>query len=444
MVNLLYLFLISLCLNKLLNIDNIYLKEYQNNKNNFSIIIDIFEDYQIFKKDIFQIILKSENIKEQEQNIIFLCSIFGKSVLYNPHLECSLKEVIPNLKGPFYLKKEHFQKSFQIKENEKYISYILEINEKIFYRGIINNEITKINKNNYILYFNYKSCDFKIPIAMALDNNYIYLTIIAIHSIMLNSYPETFYIFYIMHSPDFTEINKNKLLNLTNKYNRCSIQLIDMKNEYKDEAILQDRITTPTYYRISLPYLLPQYDKLIYLDGDIICYGDLKEMYYIDMENYYYKGFLYYSNDPSCANNDIYIGAGVLLVNNKELRKDDMVNKMIAYMKNNRNTLKLLDQTIINYVCKDKIGFLPAKYGRLNFLDLIERNESVYDNKKYKYTREELEESYINPIIYHFIFKPWVVMDKYQAFLFWDFVKKIGIYEEVCSFYNVCEQLKQK
>ena len=103
MVNLLYLFLISLCLNKLLNIDNIYLKEYQNNKNNFSIIIDTLEDYQVFKKDIFQIILKSENIKEQEQNIIFLCSIFGKSVLYNPHLECSLNELIPNLKGPFYL-----------------------------------------------------------------------------------------------------------------------------------------------------------------------------------------------------------------------------------------------------------------------------------------------------------------------------------------------------
>ena len=212
----------------------------------------------------------------------------------------------------------------------------------------------------------------------------------------------------------------------------------------KNEPILQDRITTPTYYRISLPNLLPQYDKLIYLDGDIICYGDLKEMYYIDMENYYYKGFLYYSRDPFCANNDIYIGAGVLLVNNKELRKDDMVNKMISYMKKNRNTLKMLDQTIINYVCKDKIGFLPAKYGRLNFLDLIERNESVYDNKKYKYTREELEESYLNPIIYHFIFKPWVVMDKYQAFLFWDFAKKIGIYEEVCSFYNVCEKLKTK
>ena len=74
------------------------------------------------------------------KNIIFKCNIFGKTILYNPHIECSLKESIPNLKGPFYLKKEHFKKSFQIKVNEKYVSYLLKINESIFYRGIIKNK----------------------------------------------------------------------------------------------------------------------------------------------------------------------------------------------------------------------------------------------------------------------------------------------------------------
>ena len=285
-MNLIYLFLIPICLNKLLNIENIYLKkEYQNNKNNFSIIIDIYEDYQIFAKDIFIISLKSENIKEQRQSIIFQCSIFGKTDLYNPHIKCSLKEAITNLKGPFYLKKEYFKKSFHIKKKEEYECYSLEINEYIFYTGIIKIQIIKINEIQYILYFNYKSCDFKIPIAMALDNNYTHITIIAITSIILNSFPDTYYIFYIMHSPDFTEINKNKLLNLTNKYNKCSIVLINMKNQFNFAPTKKNRITTPTYYRISLPNLLPKLDKIIYLDSAIICFGDLKEMYYIDRAN---------------------------------------------------------------------------------------------------------------------------------------------------------------
>ena len=161
------------------------------------------------------------------------------------------------------------------------------------------------------------------------------------------------------------------------------------------------------------------------------------------MENYYYKGFLYYSPDPFCKNKDIYINAGVLLINLKELRKDDMVHKLISFLKNNNKELFIFhDQTLINYVCNDKIGILPPKYGRINFLDLIEKNESVYDNRKHKYTRNELQESYLNPIIFHFIRKPWVNLNKYKAYLFWDFVEKIGYYEEVCQLYEVCDILK--
>ena len=99
-------------------------------------------------------------------------------------------------------------------------------------------------------------------------------------------------------------------------------------------------------------------------------------MYYIDMENYYYKDFLYYSYDSLCKNNDIYIYAGVLLINLKELRKDDMVHKMVSFLENYIKELFIFHaQTLINHVWKDKIGILSPKYGRINFLDLIDKNE---------------------------------------------------------------------
>lgn len=429
-------------LNKLLNIENIYLKQYGSNHNNFSIMITTYENYKIFNNNIFKIILKSENINEYEKNITFECSIFLKEKNY---IKCSLKELIPNHKGPFYLKKEHFQKSFQIFNNEEYDNYTLELNENIFFTGIIKKENQKRNINDYILIFNYKSSDFKIPIAMALDNHYIYLTIIAINSIMLNSDSDTFYNFYIMHSPNLSENNKNKILNLTKIYKKCTIEFFDMKDQFKKAPTIGRRLTTPTYYRISLPDLLPTIDKIIYLDSDIICYHDLKEMYYINMENYYFKGFLYYSNDSLCKDNDIYICAGVLLINLKELRKDDMVKKLNHFLENNDKKIFIyLDQSLINYVCKDKIGILDPKFGRINFVDLIYQNESIYNNRKFKYTREELIESYSNPVIYHFIRKPWVDYDRFQNFLFWDFTKKIGYYNEVCEFYKVCDKLNNK
>ena len=69
------------------------------------------------------------------------------------------------------------------------------------------------------------------------------------------------------------------------------------------------------------------------------------------MENYYYKDFLYYSYDSLCKNNDIYIYAGVLLINLKELRKDDMVHKMVSFLENYIKELFIFHaQTLINHV----------------------------------------------------------------------------------------------
>ena len=46
---------------------------------------------------------------------------------------------------------------------------------------------------------------------MSLDDAYTYPTIVSITSIMINSNPNTKYIFYIMHPSEFKIENKNKL-----------------------------------------------------------------------------------------------------------------------------------------------------------------------------------------------------------------------------------------
>ena len=64
-----------------------------------------------------------------------------------------------------------------------------------------------------------------------------------------------------------------------------------MKVKYKDSHI-SGYITTAAYYRLSLSDLIPNLDKIIWLDGDTVVFGDLKEMYDIDMKGFYYRGFL--------------------------------------------------------------------------------------------------------------------------------------------------------
>lgn len=90
---------------------------------------------------------------------------------------------------------------------------------------------------------------------------------------------------------------------------------------------------------MTLPILLPNINKIIYLDGDTITLIGLKEMYDIDMDNYYYKGFLDYLKDSFNPNNNLYLCSGVLLINLEELRKDDMVNKTYKFLNDNKAKL---------------------------------------------------------------------------------------------------------
>lgn len=130
---------------------------------------------------------------------------------------------------------------------------------------------------------------------MAADNNYTYPTVVSITSLMTNAKNTTYYDIHIMVPHDFTEENKQKLLNLQKKFeSRCQINLIDMQNSYESANVaghIRTPLTTPAYYRLSLSSLLPEVDKIIWVDGDTLIFEDLTNLINISMDGLYYKGF---------------------------------------------------------------------------------------------------------------------------------------------------------
>ena len=331
-----FLFLIPFFFcNKILNVDNIYII---NDKNNFSIVLNIRNlnfSQKIIANNILNIFLESKNHQEKNKNITFICNFILSSI--NSEIICFLKEKIsPNLLGPFYFRLEYFKKSFIVKFKNENLKFTINFLEYVFYIGMIKS--FRIKKNN--VDFNYKLSYVIIPISMSLNNDYIYPTIIAITSILENAYSYTKYDFYILYTSNFLKENKDKLKKLEKKYpNKCSINLINMTNfKFKNAKLSHHIKTIAAYYRLILPELLPNINKIIYLDGDTLTLDDLKEMYDINMDNYYYKGFLDIYIEEFLPNNNNYICSGVLLINLENLRKDDIINKMYDYMiKNNDN-----------------------------------------------------------------------------------------------------------
>ena len=391
---------------------------------NYELNLDIYGkniSSNITINDIFDIIINNEKY----ENITLKCDLIG---LYNiSKIKCLL-----NYEGIFYITKNNLEKSFEIKYNEETIHYTLENNED-FYLLIIQN-----NSCNFV----YQNLNYNIiPISMALDNGYIYPTIVSITSIMLNSNNRNKYEFYIMHPPDLLIENKNKLKSLENKYNRCKINLFDMGKQFI-KAKNDKKITTPAYYRLSLSDLLPNINIIIWIDGDTLTFKDLKEFYDIDMNNLHYKGFLDvmpYANDHITFKNEHYICSGVLLINLNELRKDNMLNIVTEFIEKENEKLINHDQTIINAKSYNKTDILPPQFGIFNLHDFgIFHYLNPYNRYKYKYSIKDLNDAFNNPVILHCVNKPWKCCWKYNENKFWMNTFKYGwwFYAKQTDYYN--------
>lgn len=259
-----------------------------------------------------------------------------------------------------------------------------------------------------------------IPIAMSTDRNYVYPTTVAMVSMLENKKSSTYFDFYIMTSGDIG-LEKNYITKLSTLYpNDCKITIIDMENRFAS-AYISGHIATPTYYRLALPSLLPQYEKVLYLDGDILVRADLWELYDTDISDYFIgavKDFgeiywtlpcggcmLDYAKRLGIRDTNQLINAGVLVMNLKKMRNENLeksFNKLIPLLE--KRGIALHDQDVLNATCYDKIKFLSPTYNAMQHFncDTIPYLFTCYDPYEFKAACE-------NPKIVHFATsnKPW-------------------------------------
>ena len=279
---------------------------------------------------------------------------------------------------------------------------------------------TIINNSNKI--------ELDIPIVLSSDNKYAPFMYTTMLSILENKNKDTFYVFYLLVPENFSNNNKRLILQLKHEY-QCNINFIYIKKFFENLEMKISHITFPTYYRLLIGDLLPDYlEKCIYLDVDICVLKDLTSLYNINITNNYIAGVIspsYYfkNNTIHCKRLNLpsmnqYINAGMLLVNLKEIRKDNMTKKFIDLSKKN---YKSQDQDVLNVACYGKILTLAPKYNAM-----VTRLKE-YDNKlKTLYTEEEIIEANNFPYIIHYSDrnKPWNSLYVYMEKYWWNASKK--------------------
>ena len=104
-------------------------------------------------------------------------------------------------------------------------------------------------------------------------------------------------------------------------YDYFNISFVQMDDRYK-KAYTGRRITKQAYYRFSFGELLPNLNKVIYLDIDIIAYKDLTNFYNPNFNWKMILGQPTYGNKKAEKYGFHRINTGVLLLNLIEMRKN--------------------------------------------------------------------------------------------------------------------------
>lgn len=272
-----------------------------------------------------------------------------------------------------------------------------------------------------------------IPIAFAFDNNLVFPACICITSLLMNAKSDTFYDIFILHSSK-DSLYKRLLNKLPDSFKQCRIQYVQVDNTF-DNAFEIRGITSATYYRLLIPELIPQYDRIIYADVDIIFRMDLSSLFEMDLGNNYIAatrelGMNFTEDGKKYINsmNELklgeYIQAGFIVMNSKVIREE---NIHLRFKEWSDKRLKFQDQDILNIVCRGRILYLSLEYNMTDYSYLLAVRKTALLKDLFSLETINYAMNYGN--IHYNGHKPW---KKYSVNfdIWWEYYRKSPFFDQ--------------
>lgn len=230
-----------------------------------------------------------------------------------------------------------------------------------------------------------------INVCLACDDNYAKYAGVVIASALDNAKPDENLRFYILDG-GITDEKKSEILSLKS-IKDCEIEFVSI-----DEAMFEDYkkvathkyISIATYYRLRLATLLPEVERIIYFDCDMVVNSSLKELFETELGENVIAG-VRDINKRRVRENPSYINAGMVLFDLKKIREQNIEQKFYDYTNENFERITVGDQQIINEVLEGRIKIVADEWNV---------QSSNFTNRS-SYTK--------NPKVVHYVAgkKPW-------------------------------------
>lgn len=213
-----------------------------------------------------------------------------------------------------------------------------------------------------------------LNIFFVVDKNYLIPFTVALTSILENNSDLELNVF-VIHEMDKNDQLDTALVFFKENYN-LSLKLIKIEDTYFEQFFTSNHITKTSYFRLLLGQFIPKYiTQGLYIDCDTVITGSLKNLCDYDFFDAS-KGteISLLAVDDSKASKEIerikrmgvdltsYFNAGVIYLNLKKWRVEQITEKMVAVGEKYHDQLTYHDQDILNIFFKDDKDVLDPVY----------------------------------------------------------------------------------
>ncbi|MBR2343788.1 MAG: glycosyltransferase family 8 protein [Clostridia bacterium] len=262
----------------------------------------------------------------------------------------------------------------------------------------------------------------EIPIFFSTDDNYIPYLDVALSSLIDNASREYSYRIIVLNTglaPENVElVKKNEREGFRIDFLDISEELINIKEKFKNVY----HFSVVTYYRLFIASLFPEYNKVLYLDCDLVVLGDVSELYNMPIGNNILAAapeefvrstpeFRLYAERALGVNPDGYVNAGVLVINTEAFRKYGIEERFVELISRYDFDLLDPDQAYLNYLCDGKIFSLPSGWNKEPMAYPCEGKKNIVHYALYK--------------------KPWQYDDVEDGEYFWRYARKSPFYDKI-------------
>ena len=290
-------------------------------------------------------------------------------------------------------------------------------------------------------------------IVCSANNHYAAYLGVMLRSLVDNAGRQNNYDIVVLHT-DLSPSNQRKILSLTMAEN-ISIRFLDVSTlTCQHRFFVNSYFSMETYFRLFIPQIFQAYEKILYLDADIIIQSDVAELCRMELgchliaatrnistavhagrDNTIINGVVwkdYLRDTLMMGTGDVlgYFQAGVTLFNIARMLAEDTQTKLLTKAAADNHVL--VDQDVLNSVCYGRVHFFTQQWNLHNNFN-EEKNNLNYLDPLPANIREDYLAARRHPFIIHYAGpnKPWMSPSPEFHDIWWSFARRTPFYEEI-------------